>query len=223
MGRDDWYRNTHWNSETEAAFRAKLSRSRASRPQFLRIQASYLTQSAPETALQLIDEYFDTGDDYDVPNALCARAEANLTLGKKDEAVAAYKQALDWEEAHPRYISTAHLDLPKLVAAARLSNEYDYAINILTTRFSATDHQFPSTRYVWNGSLALIIHEQGQLVEARDFAERALRAALETESPFRYHRTVGVVGDTSDAFGQRIKRIARPSKLRSLLRLLSGE
>jgi len=223
MGRDDWYRNTNWDSGTEAAFRAKLARARTSRPQYLRIQASYLTEAFPETALQLIEEYFDTGDEFDVPNALCARAEAYLTLGRKAETIAAYKQALQWEETHPRHISTARIDLPKLVAADRLSNEYDYALDILATRFSPMDHQFPSTRYFWNGSYALIAYEQGQYIEAKEFAERAVRAAMETESPFRYHRTVGVVRDTSDDFGRRIKRIAQRSRARSLLRLLSGK
>jgi len=222
MGRDDWYRNSSWDNETQAAFRAKLARSRTSRPQYLRIQASYLTQAFPETALQLIEEYFETGDEFDVPNALCARAEAYLTLGRRPEAVAAYKQALQWEEAHPRHISTARIDLPKLVAASRISEEYGYAVDILTTRFSPMDHQFPRIRYLWNGSYALIAYEEGQVVEAKEFAERAIRAAMETESPFRYHRSAGVVRDTSDDFGQRIKRIAQPSRVRSFLRLLSG-
>jgi tetratricopeptide (TPR) repeat protein len=221
MGRDDWYRNTSWDSATEAAFRAKLARSRTSRPQYLRIQASYLAEAFPEPALQLIEEYFDTGDEFDLPNALCARAEAYISLGRRAEAVAAYKEALQWEEAHPHHISKARIDLPKLVAADRLSNDYGYAFNILTTRFSPTDHQFPITRYFWNGSCALMTYEQGQLAEAREFAERALRAAMETESPFRYHRTVGVVRDTSDDFGRRIKRIAQPSRVRSFFRLFS--
>ncbi|MDA6125951.1 hypothetical protein OSK00_26495, partial [Escherichia coli] len=60
----------------------------------------------------------------------------------------------------------------------------------------------------------------GQHIDARDFAERALRAAAETESPFRHHRSIGVVRDTSDDFGKRIKHIARPSKARSLLNLI---
>ncbi|WP_313433491.1 hypothetical protein [Novosphingobium sp.] len=223
MKRDDWYRNTSWDDVTEAAFRAKLSRSRTSRPQYLRIQASYLTEAFPDTALQLIEEYFDTGDEFDVPNALCARAEANLTLGRKAEAVGVYKQALDWEEAHPLHISTARIDFPKLMASARLSSEYDYALDVLAKRFSPMDHQFPSTRYLWNGCCALIAHEQGQVVEARKFAEQAMRAAMENESPFRYHRTVGVVRDTSDDFGLRIKHIVKPSRVRSFLRLLSGK
>jgi tetratricopeptide (TPR) repeat protein len=221
MGREDWYRNTHWDSETEAGFRAKLARSRSSRPQYLRIQAHYLAERYPEAALQLIEEYFDTGDEFDVPNALCTRAEANLALGKKAEAVAAYKQALQWEATHSRHISTARIDFPKLVATDRLSSEYEYALDILTSRFSPLDYQFPNTRYLWNGSCALIAQEQGQQNEAKEFAERAVSAATETESPFRYHRTVGVVRDTSDDFGRRIKRIVQPSRVRSLLRLFS--
>lgn len=221
MGRDDWYRNSHWDADTEAAFRAKLSKSRSSRAQYLRIQASYLTHDYPAAALKLIEEFFETGDEFDVPNALCARAEACRRLGRIHDAVAAYRQALDWEELHPRLISTARVDFPKMVAEHRLSREYEYARDILATRFGPMDHQFPSTRYWWNGSHALIASELGHLTEAQEFAERALHAAAQTESPFRYHRTFGVVRDTSDEFGRRLKRIARPSKLRSLLRLIS--
>ena len=221
MGRDDWYRNTEWNPDTEAAFRAKLSRSRSGRPQYLRIQAGYLAERYPLAALSLVDEYFETGDGFDVPTAFCVRAEACCALGRIDDAVAAYKRALAWEEAHPHHISTARIDLPRLVAERCLSSEYAYALDILATRFKPMDHQFPSTRYLWNGSNALILSELGRAAEAQELAELALRAAALTESPFRYHRTVGVVRDTSDEFGLRLKRIARPSKLRSLLRLIS--
>lgn len=220
MSREDWYRNTHWDKATEEAFRAKLSRSRSSRPQYLRIQASYLVDQFPSAALKLIDEYFETGDEFDVPNALCAQADARRSLGDVDGAVAAYKRALDWEIAHPNHISTARVDFPFLVAVERITREYDPAMDILTTRFKPMDHQFPTTRYFWNGSCALISDALGHHDDARDFAERALRAAAETESPFRHHRSVGVVRDISDDFGQRIKRIARPSMLRSLLRLI---
>src|SRR5688500_738780 len=177
MGRDDWYRNTEWNADTEAAFRAKLSRSRSGRPQYLRIQASYLAERYPLVALALVDEYFETRDEFDVPNAFCVRAEAYCSLGKIDDAVAAYKGALDWEVTHPHHISTARIDLPKLVAERCLSGEYDYALDILTTRFQPMDHQFPSTRYLWNGSSALISNELGHVSEAQELAERALDAA----------------------------------------------
>jgi tetratricopeptide (TPR) repeat protein len=217
MGRTDWYRNTDWDAATEAAFRARLARSRSMRPQYLRIQAHCLADRHPVAALGLIDEYFETGDTFDVPNAWCARARAYLALGKIEEAVAAYKQALDWEAVHPGHISTAQLDLPVLVAEHRLSDEYDYALDILVSRFRPMDHQFPSTRYWWNGCNALIAHDLGHIAESQEFAERALRAAAETQSPFRYHRKDGLVRDTSDNFGRRLKRIARPSKLFRLI------
>lgn len=221
MGRDDWYRNTDWSFATEAGFRDKLSRSRSSRPQYLRIQADYLTDSHPHAALALIEEYFETGDEFDVPLAFCTQARAHCRLGKIDEAVAAYKQALSWEEAHPRHISPARTYYPKLVAEYRLASEYDYALDILANRFQPMDHQFPLERYHWNGSNALIASELGHQAEAREFAERALRAAAQTESPFRYHKNVGIVSNSSDDFGRRIKRLARPSILRSLFRIIS--
>lgn len=221
MGRDDWYRNTQWNADTEAAFRDKLSRSRSSRAQYLRIQASYLTDDYPQAALRLIEEYFETGDAFDVPMAFFAQAQAYSSLGKISEAVAAFKGALSWEELHPGHISPARTYYPKLVAENRLSAEYDYALDILANRFQPMDHQFPLERYHWNGSNALIANELGHFAEAREFAERALRAAAQTESPFRFHRNLGIVRNMSDDFGRRIKRLAQPSILRSLFRLIS--
>ncbi|WP_156930424.1 tetratricopeptide repeat protein [Sphingomonas jaspsi] len=221
MGRDEWYRNKGWSAATEAAFREKLSRSRSSRPQYLRIQADYITDSHPHAALALIGEYFETGDEFDVPMAFCTQARAYCCLGKIDEAIASYKRALSWEESHPGLISPARTNYPKLVAEKRLSGEYDYALDVLANRFQPLDHQFPLDRYHWNGINALIASELGHQADAREFAERALRAAAQTESPFRYHKGVGIVRNTTDEFGRRIKRLARPSLLRSLFRLIS--
>jgi tetratricopeptide (TPR) repeat protein len=221
MGRDDWYRNKDWSAATEAAFRDKLSRSRSSRAQYLRIQANYLADDYPRAALELIEEYFQTGDAFDVPMAFCTQAQAYCNLGEIDQAVAAYKQALRWEESHPRHISPARTYFPKLVAENRLSSEYDYALDILANRFQPHDHQFPLERYHWNGSNALIASELGHRAEAREFAERALQAAAQTESPFRYHRNVGIVRNSLDDFGRRIKRLVRPSIMRSLFRIIS--
>lgn len=138
----------------------------------MRIQASYLTADHPETALALIDKYFETSDEFDVPMAFCARGQAYCSLGKIGEAVSAYKRALSWEESHPNQIYPARINYPKLVAENRLSSEYGYALNILTDRFRPEDHQFPLERYHWNGSNALIASEQGNVGAAREFAER---------------------------------------------------
>lgn len=221
MARDDWYRNREWNADVEATYRRKLSRSRSGRPQYLTIQAGYLSERDPAVALALIDEYFGTGDKLHVPQALCVRAEAHLAMGNDTDAIAEYKQALDWEAAHPNFISTASTSFPVLVAEMRLTDDYDYALKILTSRFSESDLLFPATEYMWNGSFALIAHEKGEVVAAREFAERAIRAATKTESPFRYHRKVGLVPNASHDFGRRIKDIAKPSKVPSWMRYFS--
>jgi tetratricopeptide (TPR) repeat protein len=218
MAGDDWFRNRDWDSDTEAAFRARLARARSGRPQYLHVQAACLADCHPHAALALIDEYFGTGDEFDVSQALGTRAAAYRALGKIDDAVAAYKQALEWEGAHPHVITTARIDLPKLVAEQRLAREYAYVLDILLTRFGPPDHQLPDQRYLWNGCHALIASDMGHAAEAREFAERALRAAAKTEGPFRKHRAVGVVRGTADDFGERIIRIARPSGWRGLFR-----
>lgn len=216
MASDDWYRNDDWDAAAEARFRAKLSRSRSSRPQYIRIQAGYLTQTHPQVALQLIEEYFDTGNEFHAQMAYWTRAEAYRHLGKVDEAVTAYRAALRWEQTHPGHVSPARSDFPRYVAEHRLSDEYDYALDVLANHFRLEDHQFPLIAYHWNGSHALILSELGHHAEARDFAERALREAEKTESPFRYHRNVAIVPNATDDFATRIKRIARSSSLRSL-------
>lgn len=107
MTSDDWFRNEDWDAAAEARFRSKLSRSRSSRPQYIRIQAGYLTQSYPQVALELIEEYLNTGDEFHVQMAYWTRAEAYRHLGKVEEANTAYREALSWEHSHPGHLSSA--------------------------------------------------------------------------------------------------------------------
>lgn len=207
MGKHDWYRSRDWNDEIDADFRAKLSRSRSSRAQYLQIQASMLTERYPTVSLKLIDEYFETGDSLFVPAAHEVRARAYRSLGEIKDAVQAYKAALSWEQRHPHFVTDARIDLPRLVSEAGLTEEYDYAWDILNSRFSTTDHAYPSVRYQWNGVCALIAQAQGEAELAREFAERALRAS-QAPSPFLRHQDVGLVQTTSDDFGRRITAIA---------------
>lgn len=222
MGRDDWYRNELWSAAIEAAFRTKLARSRSGKPQYLRIQAGYLARNHPDTSLALIDEYLELGDHFDMPTARCVQAEAYETLGRIADALAVLKLALSWEAKHPNMHSTASIDYPVMVAKYCITAEYDEALMILDDRFKPSDFMFPITRYRWNGCQALIRAELGQTDAARHFASRALLSASETQSPFRYHRGVGLVSQTSDDFGLRVKKIARPSALRRLLRVITG-
>jgi hypothetical protein len=75
---------------------------------------------------------------------------------------------------------------------------------------------FPVQHYQWHGALALILHERGQTLEAANEAKQALEAAKMTDSGFQYHPNLGLVGDTADEFGNRLRQIA--AKPRSRLR-----
>lgn len=220
MARDDWYRNERWDAEIEAAFRARLARSRRpNRDQYLTLQAGHLAKAAPEAAIALAEEYLASGDTLYLINALGARAAAFEALGRFDQAIADYKRALDHEREHPHLIGTARWDYPCLVATQRIAGDYADALTVLAERFQPGDMGFPRHRYLWNGAQALILSETGRRDEARRFAERALAAAAETQSPYRHHRTMGLVNDSDDDFRRRLKRIAEPSALRRLLRL----
>jgi tetratricopeptide (TPR) repeat protein len=201
----DWFRNSSWNPHIEATFRERLDRAK-NKSQYLRIQASTLAKTFPEAALQLLDEYFSLGEHFDQAQAHVDRATAYLSLNNVDAAVASFEVALAREEAFPKLGTRAYLDLPQLIAVRRLSQQYARAMEILDRHRSKV--LFHVDRYLWNGTRALILFEQGFSSEARAAAELALAAASETKSGFRYHPEVGVVKDTRDEFGARIKAIA---------------
>jgi tetratricopeptide (TPR) repeat protein len=219
VGRRDWFRNSSWDPQIEAAFRERLRRAK-NKSQYLRIQASTLAKSFPDVALRLLDDYFSLGEHFDQAQAHVDRATAYLSLNNVDAAIASFEAALAREATFPNVRTRTYLDLPHLIAVRRLSRQYARAIEILETHRS--DVFFHVDRYLWNGTRALILFEQGRKSEARAAAELALAAAAETKSGFRYHTDVGVVRTTKDEFGERVKAIAHGSswmdRLRGLIR-----
>ncbi len=191
MARDDWFRHTEWNAETEAAFFGKLRRAR-DKKQYLRIQASMIAPHHPEVALRLLDQYFALGDHFDQAQAHVDRASAYLTLGDADRAIAAYEVALAREQDYPQLLTQAYLDLPFLIASRGIKSRYEQALQLLEQHRSQLT--FPVDHFRWHATHGLIASAQGQTSAARAHARLALDAAAKDHSGFRYHPSVGLVG-----------------------------
>jgi tetratricopeptide (TPR) repeat protein len=205
MGRDDWWRNTSWSEDIEAAFFNKFARAR-NKSFYLRNQARFLASNHPEVALRLLDQYFALGADSSEAEAHFYRARAHVALRSMDAAVIAFEAVLAREEAVPNFRTWAFHELPVLIATERMSAHYDRAIEVLMKHRNWLT--FPVQHYQWHGALALILHEQGQTLEAANEAKQALEAAKMTDSGFQYHPNLGLVGDTADEFGKRLSEIA---------------
>ena len=205
MNRHDWFRNTSWDPEIEAAFFKKLARAK-DKSQYLRIQASTLASSCPQVALRLLDQYFTLGEHFDMAQAHVDRASAYLRLGQVGSAILAYEAALTRETSHPNLQTQAYLELPFLVATQRLSQHYDKAIAMLESHRNRLT--FPIDRFRWNCAVALIRSDQGDRRAAQEAARNALAASSEAKSGFRYHPEVGLVASVDEALRKRLSELA---------------
>jgi tetratricopeptide (TPR) repeat protein len=205
LNRHDWFRNTSWDPEIEAAFFKKLARAK-DKSQYLRIQASTLASSCPHVALRLLDQYFTLGEHFDVAQAHVDRASAYLRLGQVDSAILAYEAALAREASHPHLQTQAYLELPFLVATQRLSQHYDRAITLLESHRSRL--MFPVDRFRWSCAVALIRSDQGDHGGAQEAARNALAASSDGTSGFRYHPKVGLVASVDEALHKRLSELA---------------
>jgi tetratricopeptide (TPR) repeat protein len=192
MTRESWYRNSDWNAGIEASFFAKLARAK-NKAQYVRIQASLLGEKHPAAALRLLDQYFDLGDHFDLAQAHVDRATALLSAGDVEGAVGAYEAALSTEARRPNVQTYAYLDLPLLIAMRKDALRFPRALELLER--GASRLMFAADHFRWHAAKSLIANALSNSDEARKHAQIALAAASRTNSGFRYHPDVGLVGD----------------------------
>jgi tetratricopeptide (TPR) repeat protein len=208
--RTEWFRRTTWTAADKAEFTARLGRSRSSfhKAQYLRIQAVHLAQAEPplyEPALELLDLMVR---DFPDPSQLAAAhqqlASCLAALGRPSEALDVFRKALDAEGARPQV--NAYLDFAELVLALGRADLYSEALGIVEKRIDR--EILPVGRYRGCAAAALICEKLEFHERARPFAIGALDAAAKSESPFRYHRTLGLVEGTDPGVHAQLQRIA---------------
>jgi tetratricopeptide (TPR) repeat protein len=194
----EWFRHTSWTPEDEADFAARLKRSRTPyhRAQYLRIQAGHLrdvgTRDLAAAALRLLDQLLaEYPEPTQLSTAYLQRAECLFDLERPEDALTAYRQALETQRQYPQWQNQAYLGFGELAVALHRRELYDEVLAALE-EFGGYA-VFPVDRFRAAVIRALVADEQGDRSIARDWARRALEAAAATESPFRYHRKLGLV------------------------------
>jgi tetratricopeptide (TPR) repeat protein len=213
MGRHDWYRRSTWTADDQREFRERLVRSRSNfhKSQYLRIQALSLARAAPPwltAALELLEEFLR---DYPEQTTQLAEVHAQrgacyVELGLHGEAITAFRESLAVERQFPNVKSDAYLEYAELVLALERRDLYEDALTELLERTSG--EPFPVQRYRSGAATAFLCDALGRHGDAKAAATRAIAAAGETESPFPYHRQLGVVKDTNGDVQARLWRLA---------------
>ena len=214
MGRDDWCRRTTWTARDQEEFFARNKRSRGadSKAQYMRIQAHTLFETGEraliEAALALLERSLsDYPGAMDRAWALESAGQCCETLGRMDEALDYYRQALDREQEFPGMRSNAGFRLAKLIAELERDDLYGEALAAAEAQGAPV---FPWHAYVQNGVRAVRAHHVGNIIDAKMLAETALRAAAVRDTGLSHGRGhLGTVRDTSTRFHEILLRLAR--------------
>lgn len=204
MSREDWYRSTRWDAETEAAFNRKLARSRSQRAQYLRIQGSLLKDRHPAAAIELLRRCIAEGDAFHIAHACLDMAYAHYVQGDVDGALASLAAAIEQEEREPRYRTSACYDYAFLAALHARTEHYDRALALLARE---GDGLFAAMIFEAEAAKALIHAARDQHRPARRAAERALAAQAVRAEWIPGHADVGVVPNIGTPLQDRLRDI----------------
>jgi hypothetical protein len=131
------------------------------------------------------------------------RAQCLSTLQQFDEAFISYRLSFAARRAHPGTQNLAYLDFVWLVIETARADLHDEALRILD-EFSGDGEIFPIHAYRNAAARALIWSEKGHKDRAAIFAREAIAASSQSESPFRYHRGLGLVDEIDQTLQARL-------------------
>ena len=205
MGTDDWYRNTTWDADIEAAFEAKLARTRSQKAQYLRIQGSMLKDSRPDVAVRLLDRCIAEGEPFHIAHAMLDKGHALYVAGEVDAALQSLEEAIDQQRREPMFRTSAAFDFAFLVALHEREERYDRALKLLD---QGGDPIFADMAFEAESARAVISASRGDMPSAREAAHKALAAREDRSGWIPGHPEVGVVPHVDDPLTQRLRAIA---------------
>jgi tetratricopeptide (TPR) repeat protein len=207
----DWYRRNTWTKADEEDFFAKLNRARKEgRPQYLKIQAGTLVATKDlillKVAETLIQKLFS-----DYPDDRLERSPSFKILGDiyrcRDDfhqAMAFYKQAIDFEETFPNVLTQSYLDFSELAVKPNAEEHYPLVEKIVSKRIEGS--LFPLEKYKAFSILSIINNSKGDKDKAEQFALLAEQNASAETSGLRYHKYLGVVTKRDTFLDKLVKR-----------------
>lgn len=203
MARDDWFRHTTWGTEEEQLFEEKLRRARSwNRPQYLRIQGLTLTSSEDPAVrsagrallLRVIRDHVEPWP-HEARHAMEHLAESLAAEGSLAEAERWYRECVRLQDsATDGLLLRCHLGLAE-VLLRRTPDDPAIAEEAAAAVDRAVDVSppvFPADRWRFAVVLARIAVARADRKAARELATQALEIAALTESPFPYHRDLGL-------------------------------
>jgi tetratricopeptide (TPR) repeat protein len=194
---EEWFRSPDWSPQAEEEFQQRLARARDfNRSQYLRIKALALVEhggkaearGARELLVRVIEGYPESGD---VVMAHEHLAELDVREGQRSSAKAHYRMALRLSPERHVY-GDAALRLPELLLEDGGEDQRDEARSLLDV-ITTSDLVFASQRFRYAVARARLARASGDKVEARQYAEDALRETARDTPDFPRHPTVGLV------------------------------
>lgn len=212
----EWFRRGSWTpaDETEFMTRLKCSRSAFHKAQYLRIQAHHLVEDADpplhHSALGLLDILLrDFPDPSQLATAHQQRARCLAALGRKTNALDELLLSLEAERTHSGVQGHAYLDFAELVLELGRNDLFREALSALGAR--RTQEVFPIAQYRNAAAAAFLCEHLGLTDASRTHALDALAAAAKTETPFRYHRHLGLMNHADPNLQRRLWKLAGKS------------
>lgn len=198
----DWYRRKTWTKTDEEEYFTKLGRARKEgRAQYLRVQAIELIETKDKNLLSVAETLLNKIlTDY--PDNRIEKSQTLNSLGEiyklredYETALDYFQKSLDFEKEFPNVITTSYLNFSETVVRAEKTELYVKVYELLTSKLNENSLKFPYQSYIMNSVMSVIAEYNGDLGQAKVFADLADKyATAQTNSLWNPRKNkIGVV------------------------------